>query len=296
MSELPPLVFDRPLARRRLSRALRTGFAGFLLERASAELAGRLDAVLRPFPLALDLGTPDGAPAADLRRSGRVGQVVRLAPVTGPGTEVVGDEEALPFAPGQFDLVLSLLALQGANDLPGVLAQARRALRPDGLLLACLLGGDTLTELRQTFALAETETVGGASPRVAPFADVRSLGGLLQRAGLALPVVDRDPVVVRYPNLFGLLADLRATGLTNALVARRRAPLRRATLMRAAVIYAERFAEADGRLRATFEFVWLSGWAPHESQQTPLRPGSAKVRLADALGVAELGAGEAAGG
>jgi hypothetical protein len=173
------------------------------------------------------------------------------------------------------------------NDLPGALIQAKRSLRPDGLFTACLLGGATLTELRQSFAAAESEIEGGVSPRVAPFADVRELGGLIQRAGLALPVADVDSLVVRYANAFGLMADLRAMGFASNLVDRRRTPLRRATLIRMAEIYGERFADADGRIRATFELVWLSGWAPHESQQRPLKPGSAKARLADALGVPE---------
>jgi SAM-dependent methyltransferase len=210
------------------------------------------------------------------------------------GLLVVGDEEMLPFRPESFDLAVSLLALQGVNDLPGALVQARRALKPDGLFLGCLLAGATLTELRQAFAAAEAEVEGGISPRVAPFADVRDLGGLLQRAGFALPVADVEAVTVRYPDPFALMRDLRAMGLTNALVHRRKTPLRRATLLPAAAIYAERFADADGRLRATFELAWLSGWAPHASQQRPLRPGSAKARLADALGVKEQPLGEKA--
>jgi hypothetical protein len=175
------------------------------------------------------------------------------------------------------------------------LIQIRRALKPDGLFIGCLLGGATLTELRQAFTEAEAEMEGGVSPRVAPFADVRDLGGLLQRAGFALPVTDIEPVTVRYADPSGLFRDLRAMGLTNALRARRKAPLRRATLMRACEIYAQRFADADGRLRATFELAWLSGWAPHASQQRPLQPGSAKMRLADALGTEERSAGEKAG-
>ena len=159
-----------------------------------------------------------------------------------------------------------------------------------------MLGGATLTELRQAFAAAEAEVEGGVSPRVAPFADVRDFGALLQRAGFALPVTDVESVAVRYADLFGLMRDLRAMGLTNALAERRRTPLRRATLLRAAALYAERFADGDGRVRATFEIVWLSGWAPHESQPKPLRPGSARTRLAAALGVAEHGLGEKAGG
>ena len=205
----------------------------------------------------------------------------RLAPVA------VASPEALPFRAGSLDLVLSALGLQFVDDLPGAFVQIRRALKPDGLFLAAMLGGDTLTELRQAFAEAEAEVEGGLSPRVAPFADLRDIGGLLQRAGFALPVTDSDIVRVRYANAFALMQDLRRMGLTNALHDRRRTPLRRATLMRTAEIYAERFGDPDGRVPATFEIVWLSGWTPHESQQKPLRPGSARTRLADALGVKE---------
>ena len=181
------------------------------------------------------------------------------------------------------------------RSLPGALFQIWQALRPDGLFIGCLLGGRTLQELREVLLAAEAETTGGVSPRVAPFADLRDMGSLLQRAGFALPVVDSELVTVRYRDLFGLLRDLRAMGWANALTDRRKAPLRRDTLMRAAALYAERFADPDSRLRATFEIVWLSGWAPHESQQKPLRPGSAKARLADALGVPEIGTGEKPG-
>jgi SAM-dependent methyltransferase len=208
---------------------------------------------------------------------------------------VVADEEALPFGDASLDLVVSGLALQFANDLPGVLAQIRRALKPDGLFVAALLGGDTLTELRQAFAEAESEIEGGASPRVAPFADLRELGALLQRAGFALPVTDVERVTVRYSSVFDLMHDLRRMGATNPLVARRRVLLRRTTLMAMADVYAGRFADADGRIRATFDILWLSGWAPHPNQQQPLKPGSAKVRLADALGTREISAGEKTG-
>lgn len=297
MSGPAPILFDRALARRRLWRAFRGRlYAGFLLDRAADELRERLSAVSRSFPRALDLGTPNAAAAEVLAQDPRVAEVVRLAPVEGQAADLVGDEELLPFAAQTFSLVVSLLSLQGSNDLPGVLAQIRRALAPDGLVLACLLGGETLTELRTAFAEAETEQEGGMSPRVAPFADVRALGALLQRTGFALPVVDVDRAVVRYPHMFGLMADLRAMGWTNALAERRRTPLRRTTLLRAAAIYAERFSDTDGRIRATFETVWLSGWAPHESQQQPLRPGSARARLADALGVMEFGPNGPRGG
>ena len=188
--------------------------------------------------------------------------------------------ETLPSRRRSLDLVVSALALQFVNDLPGVLAQIRRALRPDGLLLAAMIGGDSLTELRQAFAAAEAECEGGVSPRVAPFADLRDIGALLQRAGFALPVTDVDRVVVRYDNAFALMQDLRRMGAANVLIERRRTLSRRATLLRMAEIYAERFADADGRIRATFDIIWLSGWAPHASQQQPLKPGSAKASLA----------------
>lgn len=281
-----PLVFDRILLRRRLARAFASGYASFLLERMVSDLEERLSAVLRPFPLALDVGTPTPLAADTLLRSGRVEHVVRLSP-TPEGGAVLGDEERLPFSGEHFDLALSLLSLQGVNDLPGVLVQIRRALKPDGFFIGALLGGATLSELRQCFTQAEIEIEGGVSPRVAPFAEIRDLGGLLQRAGFALPVVDADTVRVRYRDPFGLFKDLRALGLTNALHDRRRVPLKRATLMRAVALYQERFADSDGRVSATFEILWLSGWAPHESQQKPLRPGSAQMRLADALGAKE---------
>jgi SAM-dependent methyltransferase len=286
-------IFDRALIRRRLARAAALGPADFLLRRAAEDLEDRLGAVLRDFPVAVDLQTPGPAAAAILAASPRVGRVVRLAGAPGllgrgGWTSVVADEEVLPLRPESVDLVVSLLALQAVDDLPGVMLQVRRALRPDGLFLACLLGGRSLAELREAFAVAETEVEGGISPRVAPFADLRDLGALLQRAGFALPVTDIDSVTVRYPDPFALMHDLRAMGAGNALVERSRRPLRRSVLRRATEIYGERFADSDGRIRATFDVISLSGWAPHESQQKPLRPGSAKARLADALGTTEV--------
>ncbi|WP_393973814.1 methyltransferase domain-containing protein [Xanthobacter flavus] len=285
----PHLVFDRVLLRRRLARAAALGPEIFLLERAAEDMADRLLAVKRTFSTAVDLGTPTSALATALSGHPAVERLIRAAPLAGDlvPPAVVADEEALPFAAGSLDLVVSALALQSVNDLPGVLAQVRRALKPDGLFMGALLGGGSLTELRQAFAIAESETTGGLSPRVAPFADVRDLGALLQRAGFALPVTDVDRVVVRYSSPFTLFADLRRMGGANALNERRRVPLRRATLLRAAEVYAERFADPDGKVRATFEIVFLSGWAPHESQQKPLRPGTARMRLADALKVPE---------
>ncbi|WP_332689705.1 methyltransferase domain-containing protein [Bosea sp. (in: a-proteobacteria)] len=288
------LVFDRALYRQRLKGALAAGYPDFLLARCADDLEERLSAVLRRFGLAADLGSALPLAAPVLR--GRADGLVRMAESPDAGAELVGDLEALPFAAGSLDLAASLLALHAVNDLPGALLQIRRSLRPDGLFIGCLLAGQSLTELRQALLAAEVETSGGASPRVAPFADLRDLGSLLQRAGFALPVVDSEVVTVRYGDLFGLLRDLRAMGWANALLERSRKPLRRAVLLRAAEIYAERFSDPDGRLRATFEVVWLSGWAPHESQQKPLRPGSAKARLADALGVPEIGTGEKPGG
>lgn len=287
--DAPAALFDTALARRRLARAERGGYAGFLHDRLAEDLDERLGAVLRGFTTVLDLATPTPAAARVLATRYPEAQIVRLAPWPGPGgDQVVGDPELLPVAAGRLDLAVSLLALDAVNDLPGTLVQLRRALRPDGLFVGCLLGGATLTELRQSFGQAESEIEGGISPRVAPFAAVREAGALLQRAGFALPVADTETLTVRYADAFGLMRDLRAMGMTNVLTDRRRTPLRRATLLRAAQVYAERFSDADGRVRATFEVLWLSGWAPHESQQKPLRPGSAQTRLADALGTTEF--------
>ncbi|MCJ2058440.1 methyltransferase domain-containing protein [Methylobacterium sp. J-048] len=285
----PAALFDTALARHRLARAERTGYAGFLLDRVVEDLDDRLGAVLRNFGTVLDLATPGAGAAGALAI--RYPEALRLHVAASPapgGNRIVGDPEVLPLAPGSLDLAVSLLALHAVNDLPGTLIQLRRALRPDGLFLGCLLGGATLTELRQSFAQAESEIEGGISPRVATFAAVREAGALLQRAGFALPVADTDTLTVRYADPFGLMRDLRAMGMTNVLTERRRTPLRRATLVRTAEVYAERFSDPDGRVRATFEVLWLSGWVPHESQQKPLRPGTAKSRLADALGTVEL--------
>jgi SAM-dependent methyltransferase len=269
-----PILFDRALLRARQSRALRFGPATFLLDRIAEDMAERLHAVVRDFADVADIWTPGEV----LRTPSRD----RFKSVTRMSLDDSG-QEALPLEPQSLDLVVSALAFQFVNDLPGVLAQICRALRPDGLLLAAMIGGDTLTELRQSFAAAEAELEGGVSPRVAPFADLRDVGALLQRAGFALPVTDVDRIVVRYDNAFALMADLRQMGATNILVERRRTPTRRATMLRMAQIYGERFADPDDRLRATFDVIWLSGWAPHESQQQPLRPGSAKASLAEVV-------------
>jgi SAM-dependent methyltransferase len=269
-----PILFDRALLRARQDRARSLGPVTFLLDRIAEDMAERLNAVLRGFNSAAEVGTP-----GDQLRLTLAGRLDRIARIDLPDRE----SEPLSLQAESLDLVVSALALQFVNDLPGVLAQIRRALRPDGLLLAAMLGGDTLTELRQCFAAAEAELEGGVSPRVAPFADLRDVGALLQRAGLALPVTDVDRILVRYDSAFDLMHDLRRMGATNILVERRRSPTRRATMLRMAEIYRERFADPDGRIRATFDVIWLLGWAPHESQQKPLKPGSAQRGLAEAV-------------
>jgi SAM-dependent methyltransferase len=269
-----PMLFDRALLRARQSRASKLDPAMFLLDRVADDMAERLQAVVRKFDHGADIGT-----VGEAVRNALTSRIGPLARVDLPDIE----SDGLALAPESLDLVISALALQFVNDLPGVLAQIRRALKPDGLLLAAMIGGDTLTELRQSFAAAEAECEGGVSPRVAPFADLRDIGGLLQRAGFALPVTDVDRVVVRYDSAFALMQDLRRMGATNILFERRRTPTRRATLLRMARIYSERFADPDGRIRATYDVIWLSGWAPHESQQKPLKPGSAKTSLEEAV-------------
>jgi SAM-dependent methyltransferase len=295
-----PVIIDRALLRARGRRALALGLSGFLADRVAEDMADRLAAVLRSFPCGLDLGTPTDAVRRALAGSGKVGSIIVAnalaeAQAGRAGLAVAADEEALPFRDGALDLVVSGLALHLVNDLPGTLVQIRRALKPDGLFMAALFGGDTLAELRQAFAAAEAEMEDGISPRVLPFADLRDLGSLLQRAGFALPVTDVDRLTVRYPSPLALMHELRRMGATNPLIDRSRRPLRRATLARMLEIYAQRFADPDRRVRATFEIVYLSGWAPHESQQQPLAPGSARTRLADALGTQERSAGEKAG-
>jgi SAM-dependent methyltransferase len=267
-----PRLFDRALLQQRLARAQTFGPVTFLLDRVAEDMTERLAAVNRSFADVAELWTPgEGSlPPANFN------SFIRIGVVDSP-------DETLPLQPQSLDLVASGLALQFVNDLPGVLTQIRRALRPDGLLLAAMIGGDTLTELRQAFAAAEAECEGGVSPRVAPFADLRDVGGLLQRAGFALPVTDVDRVVVRYDNVFALMADLRRMGATNVMIERRRTPTRIATMLRMSEIYAQRFSDPDGRVRATFDIIWLSAWAPHESQPKPLRPGSATASLEAAV-------------
>ena len=294
-------IFDRQLLRQRRNRAaVNAAEHEFLLARVADDLVERLSAIRRTFPAALNLGAHNGLLGRRLRRLPGIELVIDMDPSSRMlaqcgGPHVQADEEALPFADASLDLVVSGLALQFVYDLPGTLIQIRRALKPDGLLLAAMLGGATLNELRTSLVAAEAEVEGGASPRVAPFADVRDLGSLLQRAQFALPVTDADTVTVTYPHPLALMHDLRAMGATNVLQQRSRRPLRRATLARALEIYSERFGLENGRIPATFEIITLTAWAPHESQQKPLQPGTARARLADALGTRELPAGEHVG-
>jgi len=291
MTDGAPKIFDRAAYRARRERAARAGSGDlFLAEEAASQIAFRVSAINRRFALGLDLNSrsalfPILEPLADSwMRAGHDGEAA----------SVVADEESLPFADASFDLIVSVLSLHAVNDLPGALAQIQRMFKPDGLFIAALFAGETLRELRTAFAAAEAETLGGASPRVAPFADVRELGGLLQRAGFALPVADVERTTVRYRDLPRLFADLRALGETNVLSGRRASFLSRRTLARLAAEYRERFSDGEGRYLATFEIAYLTGWAPHQSQQQPLKPGSAKTRLAHALGTEEHKAGEPA--
>lgn len=282
----PPLLFDAQRRAANLSRA-RLDRADFLHQRAAEDAVESLEAILRDFPAAVDASALPGPFAQALARSdaaGRVRSVRAVAPAADPGASPLDVE------PGSQDLIVSLLTLHWANDLPGALTQIRRALKPDGLFLGALFGAGTLKELRGVLTEAELEVRGGAQARVSPFADGYDGAGLLQRAGFALPVSDVDRITVRYPDMFALVRDLRAMGETSALAGSVR-PLNRHIAARAAQLYAQRHAQADGRIPATFEIIRLTGWAPHESQPRPLPRGSAKVRLADALGVREIKAG-----
>lgn len=281
-------VFDEPLAIAHKLRALRQPRDGadFLMRRAAEDLRDRLSTVQRRFdnPAAIYCLTPEAALAiAESGKANAPTQRIEADRALLGGSGHVARSGVLPLEAESIDLAVSLLTLHEVNDLPGHLIQIRRALRPDGLFIAALPGAGTLEELRESLLAAEIELSGGATPRVAPFVDVRDAGGLLQRAGFTLPVSDLEKVTVRYDSMFGLCADLRAMGATNALTERSRKPATRALFARAAQIYAERFSDPDGRVRATFSIVWLSGWAPHPSQPKPLKPGSAQISLKEAL-------------
>jgi len=287
------IVFDQDLiaANRRRALARGDGKAAFLLDIAAEELADRLSLVERSFDQAVELHGATGIAARLAMATGKIGTITRIesedAPSLAGERVIVAPAERLSLAPDSLNLVLSPLGLHLTNDTPGVFIQVNRALKADGLFLAAIPGAGSLQELREVLLATEIEIAGGASPRVIPFPDVRDVGGLLQRAGFALPVVDAETYTVRYASLFPLMQDLRAMGMANPLVDRSRKPVGRNFFLRAAEIYAERFADADGRIRATFNIIYASGWKPHESQQKPLKPGSAKARLADALKVEE---------
>ena len=293
-------VFDRPAVRRQRERSSRLGErAAFLHDEIAGRLAERLDDINRVFRRVLILGALSDRLCALIASRGGIERVVVADSAEAlarnrTGIPVVADEEAIPFAPASFDLVLGGLSLHAVNDLPGALVQIRRVLGADGLFLAACFGGETLHELRRAMLEAESEVDGGASPRVSPFADTRAAGALLQRAGFALPVADADTLTVTWPDAFALMRDLRAMGEANALAARRRTPTGRAVFAAAAARYRALFGDEDGRIPATFQILFLTGWAPSADQPRPLRPGSAAARLADALGTEERSAGERA--
>ncbi len=290
-------VFDRRAVRMHRDRATGTiSRHDFLLREIARRLIERLEDVKRDFPAALDLGCHTGELGHALRGHGKIGSLVccDLSPAMvskAPGPRVAADEEALPFKDGSFDLIVSLLSLHWVNDLPGTLLQVRSALKPDGLFLGAMLGGQTLKELRHALAEAEIAAEGGLSPRISPFADVRDAGDLLQRAGFALPVADTETLTVVYPEPLKLMADLRGMGETNATIQRRKSFTRRATLLDGLARYRSAFANEDDTVPATFQIIYLSGWSPHESQPKPLPRGSARTRLADALNAGALNAG-----
>ena len=295
-----PLLFDRGLLRRRRAR-----FADEIAERevliahVAREIAERVDIMLRPFPRALDLGAYRGLLGRNIAALKSVGEVFYAESVYEyaarcPRPAVVCDEDLLPFGNGVFNLVVSGLALHRVNDLPGSLIQIRRTLAPDGLFMAAALGSNALIELRECLLEAEEEIEKGASPRISPFGDVRAYGALLQRAGFALPVADAEDLTVVYPSPRELMREIRALGGGNVLMARSKKPLSRRTLARAEELYRIRYGTPDGKVTATFQFVFMSGWGPDPSQQKPLAPGSARARLADALNTEERSAGDKA--
>jgi len=295
-------LFDRRLLRRHRDRAAR-GLSShdFLFREVAERLADRLTDIRRRFPMALDLGCRTGLLGSILGDRGGVERLVESEPSLAMakraarfGPVVVAEEEFLPFAPESFDLILSALNLHWVGDLPGALLQIRQVLKPDGLFLAALFGSGTLGELRHCLLEAESELRGGAGPRVSPFAELRDVAGLLQRAGFALPVADAETLTVTYPDAIALMHDLRGMAEANALKARPRHFAGRALFARAAALYAERYAGPDGHIPARFHLIFMTGWAPHESQQRPLAPGSARHRLASALDTFEQGAGERA--
>jgi len=286
----PVTIFDRALLRKRRDRAApRFAEYDFLTAAMAERLADRLQDTTRRFPFALDLGCHQGQLARALAGTQRIDMLVQCDVSEAMlrrahGLRVAADEEYLPFAPGSFDLVMSAGALQWVNDVPGALAQIQRILKPDGMFLAVVPGGQTLRELRECLLAAELHVSGGAGPRVSPFIDVRDAGALLQRAQFALPVADTEMLTVSYPTPLDLMFDLRGMGQANALCEAQKRFSRRGTLMRAAALYREKYGDTEGRAQATFELVTLTGWKPDASQPKPARRGSGKLSLALALG------------
>ncbi|MDP2698386.1 methyltransferase domain-containing protein [Thalassospira sp.] len=290
----PIIVFDRQILKLRRDRAAtRSQDFNFLFAETAERLADRLDDTVRTFPLALDLGCHGGELGQIIGRRGGIETLfqadlseryARTARKNNGHNSLVANEEYLPVAEGSLDAILSNLSLHWVNDLPGMLVQARRALKPDGLFLACMFGGDTLRDLRDALMTAEMEQEGGASPRISPFVDIRDAGALLQRSGFALPVADCDDIVIDYPDALKLMRDLSGMGESNLIVKRSKRFTRRTTLARAAAIYHDRHARPDGRIHARFQVMFLTGWAPADNQPKPLRPGSGKVSLVDFLG------------
>ncbi len=283
----PASIFDR--ARRRRRRQRFAGGPDYLRRAIDDRLLDRLGDIRRPLGRVLVLGAQDGRLAAALRAWPGVELVVTADELGRPHVpvdpDVLVDEELLPFAPGSFETVLSAMSLHWVNDLPGLLVQIRRSLVADGLLLATMPGGESLAEARECLLAAELEVTGGAGLRVSPMIDVRDAGALLQRAGFALPVADVETLTVRYGEPLQLLLELRAMGESQALVEGAKTPLSRPVLARFAELYRQRFADPDGRVRARFDIVSMTGWTPHESQPQPLRRGSGEVSLAKAMGV-----------
>ena len=293
-------IFDRRAVRQHRDRAApKMDGHDFLFREVAARLADRLEDINRHFPLAVDLGGHGGILRGTAGVHEKIGTLIEtdLSPamaVRSNGPALAADEEALPFGDARLDLVLSNLSLHWVNDLPGALVQIRRALKPDGLFLAAIFGGDTLIELRHALIEAEMAETGGASPRLSPFAELSDAAALLQRGGFALPVADTDTITVTYSDAFSLMHDLRHMGEAGAARERPRAFARRGLFLDAAERYLALYADADGRIPATFQVLYLTGWAPAETQRKPLRPGSATARLADALDVTETPAGEKA--
>ncbi|GGE51559.1 methyltransferase domain-containing protein [Niveispirillum cyanobacteriorum] len=295
-------LFDRPLIRQRRDRAA-SGLSAhdFLLREVADRLGERLDMIRRDFPRVLSLGSHGGEVEAALKGRNGIAHMVhadlspamaRLAGANTGSPALAADEEALPFAHNSFDMVISNLSLHWVNDLPGAMIQARQVLRPDGLFIAAMLGGDSLFELRRSLMEVEMEVTGGVSARISPMAGIRDAAGLLQRAGFALPVADMDTLTVSYPDPFRLMRDLRGMGETNAALSRLKRPTRREVIVRAAERYMELFREEDGTVPATFDVIFLAGWSPDASvQQQPAKRGSASHRLAEALNSIEQSTG-----